>query len=106
MLAKKSRQKISTTVSHETAVYLRSLIRKGAAENLAEALDRVIDRARRLENRARLAEDTAAYFATLPHPVTSAESGAMRLPNPAFKDKDLLLESSLAALADEVDFDR
>jgi hypothetical protein len=105
MLARKTRRKISTTVSVETGTYLESLIRRGKAANLAEALDSAVGQARRLENRARLAQDTAAYFQSLQRPATTDESGVVRLPNLPSPDRDLMLEVSLGALIDEVNFD-
>ncbi len=105
MLARKTRRKISTTVSPETGAYLQSLIRRGKAANLAEALDRTVAQARSFENRARLARDTAAYFESLPRPATADESGAPRLPNPISTGEDLVLEASLGTIVDEVNFD-
>jgi len=105
MAAKKTRRKISTTVSPETGAYLQALIRRGKAANLAEALDSAVAQARRLENRLRLARDTAAYFEELPRCAHTGEHGRLRLPNPSPANEDLLLESSLASLADEVNFD-
>jgi hypothetical protein len=58
-----ARQKISTTISPDTFAYLEELIRKGEARTLAEALDRAVGRLLVFENRERLANDTAAYFA-------------------------------------------
>jgi hypothetical protein len=59
------RQKISTTVSPQTFEYLNELIAKGAAGTLAEAFDLAIERLLVHENRERLANDTAAYFANM-----------------------------------------
>jgi len=56
------RTKLSTTVSVENYRFLERKIHSGEAANLAEAIDRVIRRVRRLENRERLAEATARYF--------------------------------------------
>ena len=57
-----SRQKISTTISPESLVYLQELIDRKQARNLAEAIDLAIERLLIYENRERLAKDTAAYF--------------------------------------------
>ena len=65
MAAEARRQKLSTTVSARAYAYLESLVKAGQASSLAEAVDAVVERARRLENRARLERDTAAYFARL-----------------------------------------
>jgi len=84
------RQKISTTVSPETHRYLKSLVKAGRAATIAEAVDMVVRRAKRAENRARLERDTAAYFANLPASVQREEAR---------------LETVLAQSADEVLFD-
>ncbi len=60
------------------------------AANLAEAVDIVVKQARRIENRARLEQATAAYFAGLPADTVKDE-----------RDLGLALGQS----ADEVDFD-
>jgi hypothetical protein len=56
------RKKVSTTISPESYAFLRALIRSRKAENLAQALDYVLDEMRRAENRARLEAATAAYY--------------------------------------------
>jgi predicted AAA+ superfamily ATPase len=56
------RKKVSTTISPESYAFLRALIRSRKAENLAQALDYVLDEMRRAENRARLEAETAAYY--------------------------------------------
>lgn len=65
MAARNNRQKISTTIAPENGAFLRSLIRRGKASTLAEAVDRVVSIARRAEARARLEAATEAYFASL-----------------------------------------
>ncbi len=65
MPARSNRQKISTTIAPENAAFLKSLIRRGKASNLAEAVDRAVSVARRAESRARLEAATEAYFASL-----------------------------------------
>jgi hypothetical protein len=60
--ARLHRQKISTTIAPETLAYLRRLLDSGDAVTLAEAIDRVVERLCAIENRERLARDTAAYF--------------------------------------------
>ncbi len=57
-----TRQKISTTISPDSAAYLETLIAEGKARNQAEAIDLALERLRTYENRDRLAQDTAAYF--------------------------------------------
>jgi predicted AAA+ superfamily ATPase len=56
------RKKVSTTISPESYAFLRALIRSRKAENLAQALDYVLDEMRRAENRARLEAATNAYY--------------------------------------------
>lgn len=60
-----NRRKISTTVAPETDAFLKSLIRRGKASSLAEAVDRVVAAARRAESRRRLEAATTAYYASL-----------------------------------------
>lgn len=59
------RQKISTTISPQTLGYLNELIRSEKARTLAEALDLAVARLMVYENRERLAEDTARYYANM-----------------------------------------
>jgi hypothetical protein len=65
MPARVTRQKISTTISSSALDYLEDLIRNGDARTLAEAIDLAVERLLVYENRERLANDTAAYFANL-----------------------------------------
>lgn len=90
MKIKVPREKLSTTVSRETHQYLEHLVKTGRAGTLAEAVDLVVRRAHRAENRARLERDTAAYFANLPSHVA---------------DEDSRLEAALSESVDEVSFD-
>lgn len=90
MAAGGRRQKLSTTVAPEAYAYLESLVDAGRAESLAEAVDSVIERARRAENRARLERDTANYFARLSGRAAREEAR---------------LEAALGHLVDEVSFD-
>jgi len=57
-----NRRKISTTVAPETDDFLKSLVRRGKAANLAEAVDRAVAVARRAESRRRLEAANAAYY--------------------------------------------
>ena len=63
--ARLTRQKISTTIAPTALSYLERLIVKGEVQNLAEAIDLAINRLLAFENRERLENDTAAYFANL-----------------------------------------
>src|ERR1700687_4303349 len=85
-----TRQKISTTISPAARSYLERLIEKGEVQNLAEAIDLAIDRLLTFENRERLENDTAAYFANL----TEEEAAEERS-----------LEAALSQSAAEIDFD-
>jgi hypothetical protein len=84
------RRKVSTTISAEAYDFLRRLVESGRAATLAEAVDQVVKRARRTENRSRLEQATAAYF-------------ARRSPVAAQEEKELGL--ALGQSADEVSFD-
>ena len=84
------RRKISTTVSDATYAYLRSLIQRGKARSMADALDLSMRGLRRAEARARLAKDTAEYFHALP---------------PQAAEEEHQLESALDLSADEMNYD-
>ena len=73
---KTNRTKLSTTVSPETLKFLENKVASGQAATLAEAVDAVIRKVRRLENRRRLAVATARYFDEL-HPRAAAEENAI-----------------------------
>jgi hypothetical protein len=89
--ARLTRQKISTTISPESLAYLDGLIQKGKARTLAEAIDLAIEQLLVFENRERLANDTAAYFADM----TDEEAAEERR-----------LESALSQSHAGIDFDR
>jgi hypothetical protein len=84
------RQKISTTISPTAISYLDRLIEKGEVQNLAEAIDLAIDRLLAFENRERLENDTAAYFANLSEKEAAEERS---------------LETALSQSAAEIDID-
>ena len=87
---KMAREKLSTTVSAETYEFLREMVDHGEAESLAEALDSVVARIRRLENRRRLADATAQYFERL---------------DPKAEASERALAEDLSAAAGAIDFD-
>jgi hypothetical protein len=89
--ARMTRQKISTTISSSALEYLEDLIHNNDARTLAEAIDLAVERLLVYENRERLANDTAAYFANL-----SDEEAA----------EEQRLESALSQGAGGVDFDQ
>jgi len=86
-----ARQKISTTVSHETLAHLEKMIKDGEARNLAEAIDLSIQRLLVYENRERLARDTAAYFDNM---------------SPEELEEENRLAAASAGSAKGIDFDR
>ena len=65
MPARSNRRKISTTVAPETHEFLKSLVHRGKAANIAEAVDRAVAFARQSESRKRLEAATAAYYESL-----------------------------------------
>jgi hypothetical protein len=89
--ARLTRQKISTTISPRTFDYLEGLIQRGEARTLAEALDLAIERLLVYENRDRLADDTAAYFANMTGPEAAEEQR---------------LEAVLSQTSEGIDFDQ
>jgi hypothetical protein len=90
MASHSTRRKLSTTVAPETQAYLDRMVKEGRAASLAEAVDRTVARARKLDNRRRLEAATAAYFANM-----SDEEGA----------EENRIGNSMASVVDEVDFD-
>ena len=87
---KMAREKLSTTVSAETYQFLQEMVDHGEAASLAEAVDAVVGRMRRVENRRRLADATAKYFEQLPVEVQAEEQE---------------LAGDLSAAAGAIDFD-
>ena len=59
------RKKLSTTISPEGYAFLRSLIRSGKAQNLAQAVDLTVEEVRALENRRKLEKATSDYYNNL-----------------------------------------
>jgi hypothetical protein len=90
MASRNNRQKISTTIAPENGAFLRSLIKRGKASTLAEAVDRAVSVARRAEARARLEAATEAYFASL---------------SPEEQEEESRLGEALAYEAGKVNFD-
>jgi hypothetical protein len=91
MGVKAARAKISTTIDRKNYQYLDSMIESGKAGNLAEALDKVVARYRRLEMRLKLEKATADYFNRLPEKAVREESD---------------LAAASHRLASIIDFDR
>jgi hypothetical protein len=90
MPARTRRPKLSTTIAPENQAFLRSLIKRGKAANLAEAVDRAVSVARKADARRKLEEATAAYYASL-------SGNALR--------EEQQLEDALSQAASQVDFD-
>jgi hypothetical protein len=86
-----TRQKISTTISSRSLEFLEGLTLSGDARTLAEAIDLAIEKLLVYENREKLAEDTAAYFANM----TDAEAA-----------EEKRLEQALSQTSEGIDFDR
>jgi hypothetical protein len=85
------RKKLSTTIDAKNYAYLYKMVKKGKAESVGAAVDKAVELARRLENRATLEHETAAYFKGLP-------------PGAALEEADL--ENALSAASQEMDFDQ
>jgi hypothetical protein len=85
------RKKLSTTVGADSYAYLHKMVKAGRAESVGAAVDKAVESARRIDNRATLERETAAYFKSLPSPIADEEAG---------------LEDALSAVSQEMDFDQ
>jgi HEPN domain-containing protein len=85
------RKKLSTTVGARSYAYLHRMVEAGRAKSVGEAVDKAVDLIRRLENRAALERQTAAYFEGL-------------APDAAAEEADL--ENALSTAAQRIDFDQ
>ncbi len=85
------RQKLSTTIGPHNYVYLRRMVKAGKASSIGEAVDKAVELARHADNRARLAQATAAYFQGL-----SAKAAG----------EEAALEGRLSDAAGKMDFDQ
>jgi hypothetical protein len=90
-MGKAARSKLSTTVAAENYQFLVTLVEKGEAASLAEAVDEAVEHLRRSENRRRLAKATSEYFESLTPEEVSEETA---------------LATSLHKAAGSVNFDR
>jgi hypothetical protein len=86
-----ARKKLSTTVDPESHAYLYKLVKSGKAESVGQAVGRAVEMARRLDDRATLERQTAAYFKGLPPRAAAVEAD---------------LEDALSAASEGLDFDR
>ena len=84
------RKKLSTTIGARNYAYLQNMVKTGRAESVGEAVDKAVEVARRLDNRATLERQTAAYFEGLASKACSEEGD---------------LEAAMSAASQEIDFD-
>jgi hypothetical protein len=85
------RKKLSTTIGASNYAYLHNLVKAGRADSVAEAVDKAVEMARRLDDRASLERQTTAYFKGLTAQAAAEESN---------------LEDALSAATQEMDFDQ
>ena len=85
------RKKLSTTIGANNYAYLHRMVKAGKAESVGEAVDKAVEIARRLDSRATLERQTAAYFKGLPSKAAAEESD---------------LEEALIAASQEMEFDQ
>ena len=85
------RKKLSTTIGASSYAYLHNMVKTGRAESVGAAVDKAVEIARKLNNRADLEGQTAAYFRSL-KPEAAAEENA--------------LEEALSSASQEMDFDQ
>jgi hypothetical protein len=68
------RKKLSTTIGASSYAYLHNMVKAGKAESVGEAVDKAVELARRLDNRASLERQTAAYFKGLTSQAAAEET--------------------------------
>jgi hypothetical protein len=85
------RKKLSTTIGANNYAYLHKMVKAGRAESVGETVDKAVEMARRLDNRATLEHQTAAYFKGPTSKAAAAETD---------------LEDAMSAASQEMDFDR
>lgn len=85
------RRKLSTTIGASNHAYLQNMVKAGKAESVGEAVDKAVELARKLDNRATLERQTAAYFKGLSSQAAGEETD---------------LENALSAASQEMDFDQ
>ena len=85
------RKKLSTTIGASSYAYLHNMVKAGKAESVGEAVDKAVELARRLDNRASLERQTAAYFKGLTSQAAAEETD---------------LEDALSIASQEMDFDQ
>ncbi len=85
------RKKLSTTIGAGNYAYLHRMVKAGKAGSVGQAVDKAVEMARKLENRATLERQTAAYFNGL-------------TPKAAAEETDLA--DALNSASQEMDFDQ
>ena len=85
------RKKLSTTIGANNYACLHKMVKAGRAESVGAAVDKAVETARRLDNRATLERQTAAYFKGLTAKAAAEEAD---------------LENALSAASQEMDFDQ
>jgi len=85
------RKKLSTTIGASNYAYLQDMVKAGRAESVGKAVDKTVEMARKLDNRANLERQTAAYFKGL-----TCKAGA----------EETDLEDILSAASQVMDFDQ
>jgi hypothetical protein len=85
------RKKLSTTIGANNYAYLRRMVKAGKAESVGQAVDKAVEIVRRIDSRATLERETAAYFKGLTPTAAAAEAD---------------LENALSAATQEMDFDQ
>jgi hypothetical protein len=85
------RKKLSTTIDANNYAWLHKMVKSGKAESVGAAVDKVVEITRRLDHRATLERETAAYFRNLPATAAAEETD---------------MENALSAASQEMDFDQ
>lgn len=85
------RKRLSTTIDAGNYAYLHKMVKAGKAGSVGQAVDKAVEMARRLDNRAALERQTAAYFEGLTTQAAGEETD---------------LEDALSAASQEMNFDQ
>jgi hypothetical protein len=85
------RKKLSTTIGASNFAYLHNMVKAGRAESVGQAVDKAVEIARKLDNRATLERQTTAYFKGLTSQAAAEETD---------------LEDALSAASQEMNFDQ
>jgi hypothetical protein len=85
------RKKLSTTIGANNYAWLHRMVKAGKADSVGAAVDKAVEIARRLANRAALERETAVYFKSLTSPAAAEEAD---------------LEDAMSAASQEMDFDQ